>query len=275
MEVCLLVRMPESRPVNPAEAGLEVKTYFVRERNALLARSNFSDLFVDYYLHLSDHELKLTPEHGEMFKRALAAFTLHCASQPRNVLTAWTMNYQQPLVNFFLNGDNNFGSITGRIFPENVRQMPEGLLSADVIRGKGEMRRSAVNITGGDPFAAVEMFYAQSEQRAARYFETGEDRYAMITEHPDCDLEWLRGLIADDVAKLDDTETLTLMETRVQCWHCGCNQDRMMQVLLPTMQQDADALFEEDPKIEIRCPRCAARHVVTRESMEAYVEANA
>ena len=137
------------------------------------------------------------------------------------------------------------------------------------------MRRSAVNITGGDPFAAVEMFYAQSEQRAARYFETGEDRYAMITEHPDCDLEWLRGLTADDVAKLDDTETLTLMETRVQCWHCGCNQDRMMQVLLPTMQQDADALFEEDPKIEIRCPRCAARHVVTRESMEAYVEANA
>jgi len=267
--------MPESTPVNPAEAGLEVKTYFVRSRNALLARANFSDLFVDYYLHLSTHQMKPEPQHGEMFKRALAAFTLHCASQPRNVMTAWTMNFQQPLVNIFLAGDNEFGSVTGRVFSENVRQMPEGLLSADVIRGKGEPLRSAVNIMGDDPFKAVEMFYAQSEQRAARYFETGEDNYAMITEHPDCDMEWLRGLTAEDVAMLDDTETLTLMETRVERWHCGCNQERMMQVLLPTMKQEAEALFAADPKIEIRCPRCAGRHVVTREAMEAFVEANA
>lgn len=267
--------MPESTPVNPAEAGLEVKTYFVRQRNVLLARANFSDLFVDYFLHLSDQKLKPAPEHGEMFKHALAAFTLHCASQPRNEMTAWTINFQQPLVNIFLTGDNEFGSVSGRIFSENVRQMPEGLMSADVIRGRGETRRSAVNITGGDPFAAVEMFYAQSEQRTARYFETGEESYAMITEHPDCDLEWLRGLTAAEVAKLDETETLTLMETRVERWHCGCNQERMMQVLLPSMREDADGLFAEDPKIEIRCPRCAARHLVTREAMEAYAEANA
>ncbi len=275
MRAVSLLGMSASTPVNPEEAGLEVKTYFVRQRNALLARANFSDLFVDYYLHLSDHELKPKPGHDGMFKRALAGFTLHCASQPRNVLTAWTLNFQQPLVNMFLAGDNNFGSITGRIFTENVRQMPEGLLSADVIRGKGELRRSAVNITGSDPFGAVEMFYAQSEQGAARYFETADETYAMITEHPDCDLEWLRGLTAEDVAKLDETETLTLMETRVERWHCGCNQERMLQVLLPSMKQDPDGLFAGDPKIEIRCPRCAARHVVTREAMEAYAEANA
>lgn len=267
--------MSASTPVNPDEAGLEVKTYFVRHRNALLARASFSDLFVDYYLHLSGHELKPEPRHDGMFKRALAAFTLHCASQPRNVMTAWTMNFQQPLVNFFLTGDNEFGSVTGRIFTENVREMPEGLLSADVIRGRGETRRSAVNITGDDPFAAVEMFYAQSEQRAARYFDTGEEGFAMLTEHPDCDLEWLRALTAEDVAKLDETEELTLMEARVERWHCGCNQERMMQVLLPTMREDAEGLFGEDPKIEIRCPRCAGRHVVTREAMEAYAEANA
>lgn len=266
--------MSKSTPVNPAESGLEVKTYFVRNRNVLLARADFSDLFVDYYLHLKDHELKPASEHDAMFKRALAAFTLHCASQPRKVMTAWTMNFQQPLVNIFLTGDNEFGSVTGRVFTENVRQMPEGLMSADVIQGRGEPRRSTVNITGGDPFAAVEWFYTQSEQRTARFFETGEERFAMITEHPDCDLEWLRGLTAADVAKLDDTETLTLMETRVERWHCGCNQERMMQVLLPAMREDAAGLFAEDAKIEIRCPRCAARHVITREAMEAYVEAN-
>jgi molecular chaperone Hsp33 len=41
-------------------------------------------------------------------------------------------------------------------------------------------------------------------------------------------------------------------------------------VLLPVMQQDPDGLFGDDPKIEIRCPRCAARHAVTREALEAY-----
>jgi len=84
----------------------------------------------------------------------------------------------------------------------------------------------------------------------------------------------LRGLSAEDVARLDETETLTLMETRVERWHCGCNQERMMQVLLPTMMQDPADLFGADQKLEIRCPRCAARHVVTRESMEAFVEAH-
>ena len=40
--------------VPPADTAslLEVRCYFVRHRNALLVRANFSPLFVDYYLHL-------------------------------------------------------------------------------------------------------------------------------------------------------------------------------------------------------------------------------
>jgi len=262
--------MSESTPVNPAASGLEVCTYFVRGRNVLLAQADCSDLFVDFYLHLSDQKLKPEPEHVAMFKQALAAFTLHCASQPRNVMTAWTMNFQQPLVNIFLAGDNEFGAVTGRVFEDNVKRLPSNLFYADVVRGRGEPRRSSVDFTGADPVAAVEKFYAQSEQRTARIFETGEERFAMITEHPDCDLAWLRGLTAEAVAKLAETETLTLLEKRVTRWHCGCNQERILQVLLPAMRQDPAALFGEDPKIEIRCPRCAARHVVTREALEAY-----
>jgi molecular chaperone Hsp33 len=45
----------------------------------------------------------------------------------------------------------------------------------------------------------------------------------------------------------------------------------MFEVLAPTMRQDAGALFGEDEVIEIRCPRCAGRHAVTREAMEAFV----
>src|SRR6187402_499320 len=75
-------RMAETTLPNPADAGIEVRTYFVRGRNALLARVDFGELFVDYYLHLSANRIKVAPEHDALFKRALAAFTLHCASRP-------------------------------------------------------------------------------------------------------------------------------------------------------------------------------------------------
>jgi molecular chaperone Hsp33 len=206
-----------------------------------------------------------------MFKRGLAAFTLHAASRPWNELTAWTINFQQPLVNMFLTGDNDTGAVTGRVFAENVKEMPENLFFADVVRGTQPRRRSTVTFNGPDPLVAVERFYEQSEQRLARYFQTGEETFTMATEHPDCDVAWLRGLTPEAIGKLEETETLTLLERRIYRWHCGCNQERMLEVLAPTMKADPEGLFGDEEKIEIRCPRCGARYAITREVMEAFV----
>lgn len=263
--------MAETTPPNTADAGLELRTHFVRGRNALVARADFGDLFVDYYLHLSANQIKVAPEHDAMFKRALSAFTLHLASRPWNELTAWTINFQDPLVNLFLAGDNQAGTVTGRVFDENVKEGPENLFYADVVRGSQPSRRSAVSFTGSDPIAAAEAFYRQSEQRAARFFVLGEEELALVSEHPDCDLAWFEGLTADTVRDLEKTETLSLLERRIYRWHCGCNQQRMMEVLAPVMKQDPEGLFGDDPKVEMRCPRCGARHTVTRESLEAYL----
>lgn len=263
--------MPETTPPNPADAGLEVRTEFVRQRNALVARAGFGELFVDYYLHLGANQIRVAPEHDAMFKRALAAFTLHCASRPWNELTAWTVNFQDPLVNLFLTGDNSTGAVTGRVFDENVKEGPENLFYADVVRGNQPKRRSAVTFSGSDPFAAVGKFYAQSEQRGARYFQLDEEEFALVMEHPDCDLAWFRGLTVETVRGLGRTETVAPLERRIYRWHCGCNQARIMEVLAPSMKTDPDALFGSEPKLEIRCPRCAARHAITREALEAFV----
>ncbi|MDB6093619.1 MAG: disulfide bond chaperone [Verrucomicrobia bacterium] len=263
--------MPETTPPNLAESGLEVRTHFVRDRNVLIARADFSELFVDYYLHLGAQQIKPRPEHDAMFKRALVAFVLHGASRPWDELTAWTINFQDPKVNLFLTGDNETGAVTGRIFDENVKELPENLFFADVVRGGQPKRRSTITFAGSDPMVAVENFYAQSEQRLGRFFQVGEEEFALVVEHPDCDLAWLRSLTTDQVRKIDETEKLALMERRVVRWHCGCNQARMMEVLAPTMRQDPNELFGDEPKLEIRCPRCGARHAITRESMEAFV----
>lgn len=263
--------MPEITPPNLADEGIAVNTHFVRARSAMVARADFGPLFVDYYLHLGANQMKVMPEHDALFKRALVAFVLHCASRPRNELTAWTINFQEPRVNLFLTGDNELGTVTGRVFTENVKELPENIFYSDVVRGRGEKRRSTVTFTGTDPIAAAEKFYAQSEQRLARYFQVGEEEWAMVTEHPDCDMAWFKALTVEGARDLEKTEALGFLEKRVCRWHCGCNQAKLMEVLAPAMRTDPASLFGTDAEIEIRCPRCAARHTITRVAMAALV----
>ncbi|WP_068770727.1 Hsp33 family molecular chaperone HslO [Termitidicoccus mucosus] len=263
--------MAENSPVNQADAGHEVRTYFVRGRNALVARAAFGELFVDYFLHNGEQRIDVAEAHAELFKRALAGFVLHCASRPWNEMTAWTLHFQEPLLNIFLTGDNETGAVTGRVFAEGVREMESNLFYADVVRPRQPKRRSTTGFAGGDPLAAVEAFYRQSEQRPVRFFQIAEEEFVMVSSHPDCDAAWFDALTVDAVRALDRTETLALMERRIYRWHCGCNQPRMMEVLAPTMREDPEGLFGGEVKIEIRCPRCGARHVITREAMEAFV----
>jgi molecular chaperone Hsp33 len=263
--------MPETTPPNTSDAGLEIQTRFVRSRNVLLAQGDFGDLFVDYYLHLQAHEIRPSTEADALFKKALAAFVLHCASRPRNELSAWTINFQKPLINLFLTADNETGAVAGRVFEENVKEMPENIFYSDVVRLGQPKRRSAVSFEGPHPIAAAEKFYQQSEQRTARYFQLAEESFALVTEHPDCDVGWLNALTVEQVRELEKNETLVPVERRIYRWHCGCNQERMLEVLAPTMKQDPEGLFGDQEKIEIRCPRCGARYAITREAMEAFV----
>ncbi len=176
-------------------------------------------------------------------------------------------------MNLFLAGDNDTGIVTGRVFTEDVKEGPENLFYADVVRGRQPRRRSAVSFEGDDPLVAAERFYAQSEQRGARYFRTAEEEFRLFTEHPDCDVPWLRGLGDARAAAIEVEETVVPLERRRYRWHCGCNQRRMLEVLAPVMRSDPEGLFGGDARLEMRCPRCASRHLVTREALEAFVAA--
>lgn len=254
-----------------SNSGLEVISSFVRYRNALLAQADLGFIFVDYYLHLADNNLRPDPVHDRIFKEALGAFVLHCASRPRNEIIAWTINFQEPLLNMFLVADNDEGTVAGRIFTEHVKQGEHNLFFAEVVHGKQPLRRSAVNFEGSNPFKAVERFYDQSEQRPARYFQINGEEFGMLTAHPDYDREWFRKIDTDGVARLRDEETVTFLEKRHYRWHCGCNQQRILEVLSSPMRENPEELFGGEESIRVECPRCAGRYTITREAMEAYV----
>lgn len=262
--------MPEDQTSEPN--GAIVTADFVRHRNVLLVQADFGPLFVDYYLHLADHQIRPEPAHDALFKQALVAFTLHAAARPRNEHLAWTLGLQEPRLNLFLAGDNEDCTVTGRLFTENVRAAPRNVFYSEVMPGRGaEKRRSVVNFEGVDLFRAAETFYATSEQRPVRCFDLGDDRHAMLLSHPDCDEAWLRGVDLAGVRAIPETETLTRIERRAYRWHCGCEQRKILAALAPAAADGLGELFGDSELIHVQCPRCAASHAITREAMEAWL----
>lgn len=245
-----------------------VSNYFVRGRNSLLSEFDASDLLVEYYLHRKDHRLEYAAALDTLFKDLLAAFALHGASRPRNEVLAWTVRFPDPLASFFLVGDTELGSIAGRVFDENIRAEGNGDFFQEVKRPGKPLHRSMVDFDGKTAKAAVERYYAQSEQRPGRFFYLGGDRYALLTAHPDWDEAWFEGLTLEQLRTIHEDEETNCIETRRLYWLCGCSHEKMLEVLVPVMQNDAEALFEGEETIEINCPRCAGRYRITREALE-------
>ncbi|MEM1157076.1 MAG: Hsp33 family molecular chaperone HslO [Verrucomicrobiota bacterium] len=257
------------------EEGIEVESHYIRDRNVLLTRAEFSSLYVDYYLHLADLHLKYAPELDQLFKDLLAALILHGASRPWNEKYAWTLNFQEPRANLFVTGDNMSGIVVGTIFTDNVKESDSNLMFAEVIRGNHPKRRSVIDFNGTQLFPAVEAFYRQSEQRICRYFQVDDEEFWFLSAQPDCDEDWLLALEVDDLEKLEQNEELSLLEKRKVRWDCGCNESHMYEVLLPAFQQDGDVLFQGEESLKMQCPRCGMFYVITREGIEAFAQERA
>lgn len=262
----------ESAPSVGEANGAVVTADFVRHRNVMLLQAEMSPLFVDYYLHLADNGIRHTPEQDTLLKQALTAFTLHAAARPRNEHLSWTIGLQEPRLNLFMAGDNEDCTVTGRLFTENVREAPRNLFFGELMPGRGrEKRRSVVEFDGADLFKATETYYATSEQRPARFFDLGDEKYAMLMSHPDVDEAWLRSVQLDELKDLKRTQTLARIERRLYRWHCGCEQRKILAALAPVAQQGLGELFGDGEVIHVQCPRCAANYTITREAMEAFL----
>jgi molecular chaperone Hsp33 len=248
-----------------------VQSFFVRHRNCLLVRATFSPLYLDYYIHLMEHQLRNEEPADTMLKEALAGLTLHLCSRPQDEGCAWTINFHEPLMNLFVTGSTRPGRVTGRIFTEDVRDSGKNLFIAQTKRIDFEARQSMIEITGADVLSGIEQFYTQSEQRPTRVFRLPDEEFLQISAEPDADLEWLRSLTLADVEHLSTTEELSLLETRAYQFECGCSPDRLYPLIDRLPAEDLAYIFE-DGIAEIQCPRCGARYRTPRETFTAWQE---
>ena len=111
--------MSETSDQHSDHATIEVSCYFVRKRNALLTRAQFSELFTDHYLHLMENEIRHDPENDQLLKDALSAITLHMASRPRNETAAWTLNFKDPAMNIFASVQRPIHAAYARLFGQD------------------------------------------------------------------------------------------------------------------------------------------------------------
>lgn len=242
----------------------KIESIFVRRRNVLMLRGHFPGIYTDYYLHLMQHGLKYAPALDETLKELQAMLVLHLTARPWAETIAWTVNLRAPRVNFFTTGSSTEENITGRCFIEDVRESDRNIFYSQTVVTGEKPRISTIEIDGTDALAWAESLYAQSEQRPCRAFRLPDETYALIAAQPDYDAEWLDALGDDDVMEIEHREETKLLETRKFRFHCGCTLDRILPAL-GAWRDKPDELFEDSDQIQVQCPRCAAKYVVTRD----------
>lgn len=253
---------------------IEVRCYFVRNRNALAVRADFGTLFRDYYLHLMQHEIKYGETLDTALKEALVGLSLHLASRPRTEAHAWTLSWQDPLYNLFVTGSNQFGNVTGRIFTDDVRKRERNLFYSQITGNDSPTRMSTIEPESQNIFEIVEQYYLNSEQRPARIFRYDTEDFVMVTAQPDCDMEWFHAQTDESIREMDQTEVLSLLETRSYTFDCGCSLFKLLPVLGDLSEESKEEVFgddESEPTV-ITCPRCGARYLLTREMLDLYIE---
>ncbi len=256
--------MPEAES---PEDLITLESVYVRGRNALLVRGQFTPIYTDYYLHLMQHGIRHAVTTDLMLKDTLAFLALHLVARPWSETIAWTINLRAPRINLFVTGGSLQEAITGRIFTEDVREPDRNLFYSQTTSAKlVEPRVSSLEVQGKDPARWVEHFYNQSEQRAARVFRLPDENFALIAAQPDCDLAWLESLDEDMVDDIAEREETNILETRRFRFDCGCTLDRILPVL-GSWRERPDELFGDAESIDIQCPRCAAKYQVTRDML--------
>ncbi|MGD7654109.1 MAG: Hsp33 family molecular chaperone HslO [Verrucomicrobiales bacterium] len=253
--------------MEPAEEFTKIESIFVRHRNALLVRGQFTPIYTDYYLHLMQHGLKPPGELDQMLKDMLAMLSLHVVARPWSETVAWTVNLRAPRVNLFATAGSTNEFVTGRVFTEDVREPNRNLFYSQTTAPElPEPKTSTLDVEGKDPIAWVTRYYEQSEQRPGRAFRLEDENFALIAAQPDCDLEWLESLDENAVAGITETEQTKVLETRRLRFHCGCDVQRILPALA-SYKDHLDDLFGGKQAITIQCPRCAAYYQVTRDML--------
>jgi len=247
----------------------KVESIFIRHRNILLLKAEFTPIFTDHYLHLMKNKVRHNDKLDGILKDLMATLVLHSVARPWREIIAWTVNLRAPRANFFASVSSTHETIIGRLFTDNVKESDRNLLFSQTLdTSSNKPRTSTIQVDTNDPIEWLESYYTQSEQRPAKAFRF-DDEYYLFACQPQFDEEWFEALDAETAKQVLEAEQTKLLETRKFKFECGCSLEK----ILPTLsawKDKPEELFGGQETIKITCPRCGMEYLVTQEAFEAF-----
>ncbi len=259
--------MKHSDPTSEAVAEFSnIESIFIRERNCLLLRGDFSPIFTDYYLHLMDIGVRHPESLDSPMKDLLAVLGLHLCARPWAETIAWTANLRAPRVNYFATGSSTNEYLVGRLFTKDIREPDRNFLYSQTTTPGSQARLSTIEVETTDPLRWISHYYDQSEQRPGRAFRLPDDQYALVAAQPDYDEEWFSSLTEETVLKISEQEQIKHLESRRFQFRCGCSLERIAPTLR-AWKDKPEELFGEKEVIHLECPRCSKSYCFSRNDL--------
>lgn len=150
-------------------------------------------------------------------------------------------------------------------------------------RNSNERYQSLIPLEGDTLSAALEAYFERSEQLPTRLWLMSDDTSAagiLLQRLPQEDVnpeDWQRTsvlldtLTREELVHLEPEEVLyrlfheedvRLFEAKDISFHCGCSRERVETLLRSLGQAEAEAILEEQGKIEIICEFCNANYTL-------------
>lgn len=147
----------------------------------------------------------------------------------------------------------------------------------------GERYQSVIPLEGDSLMAALEAYFNRSEQLPTRLWLVSDNVSAAgillqrLPQEETSDEDWQRAsvlldtLTAAELTHLEPEEVLyrlfheeepRLFDPKNIRFHCGCNRDKVENMLRSLGQEEADSILEEQGKIVITCEFCNAEYTL-------------
>ncbi|HWN81452.1 MAG TPA: Hsp33 family molecular chaperone HslO [Candidatus Udaeobacter sp.] len=236
-----------------------VRRFLDEEHDSVLAVGSFGRLFAAYLDHARRWEHEPDGFAEVLMRQGLGAAVLSLAHRPPDEFVGWTINIHRPPTNVFLTGDTKARTVTGRVFTKNVRPAESSRMFVQTTRAGRRVTQSSVALEGLDVLEMFEQYYERSVQTQARLFEIDDVTFVMLLALPDADRDWIEQLTREEAAEHVAGDQVRPLETLVFRFQCGCNQERMREIVQGLYESEREELFQGDPGVEVLCPRCGRR----------------
>ena len=241
------------------------RRYLWEKPNLLVVLGDFPEVVVSKKLYEERHGIsEVAGDERETLERIMAAACLAAVSLAQRESWGWTLTLPDSPHGFFC-GVEPEGMICG-----TVKEAPRERGSVHLHRQKagGPLMESHYAPDSEDPVAAVQRYFEQVEQIRTRMALDPDGSGVLVQALPEGDLDRVADLADQEMIglcrqKAQDGEFTPLQEV-LMFYECRCD-DKMILDMITTLPDAArEELWGDEKELNIECPRCARKYVLTR-----------